>query len=431
MLVVLGLRAVGVHRTTDDALEWSPPEVEESALERQQPGTHDHESGLRYNYVQAERKVGGASGAHGLPAEFADLFGVGGGDAIEVQVAGTSAMKEIIEKLFSQSGQVPPSAAMGVRGQAPAPGASTGVGGGLRPPPVAPLPPVKPGASLADVLREIKKSLRERAPPPGGGVGLDDGGGGGDDEERDGWIDELSPTGLARLEVELARRIRRVRAARLRHVAVGQAGDVGTSAGATPDGVATGLAQAAAAPTPMMDNAGGDGSDGGNGGGMALASNVLASVLQGHGRRGGRPAGGVAPTASLVRAQGHVVGAAAHSDGESGGESEDDTLAGYASRLAAEAHGRIGRSATAARSDSDEQDEDSESVAIDAPMKEMLQKLFGGADGEVVEVKIVVGGEGDVVGGRGGGSATGAIDGLVEHFARVAAEAGTDDDDSS
>ena len=30
---------------------------------------------------------------------------------------------------------------------------------------------------------------------------------------------------------------------------------------------------------------------------------------------------------------------------------------------------------------------------------------------------------------RGGGSATGAIDGLVEHFARVAAEAGTDDDD--
>ena len=26
MLVVLGLRAVGVHRTTDDALEWSPPE---------------------------------------------------------------------------------------------------------------------------------------------------------------------------------------------------------------------------------------------------------------------------------------------------------------------------------------------------------------------------------------------------------------------
>ena len=138
MLVVLGLRAVGVHRTTDDALEWSPPEVEESALERQQPGTHDHESGLRYNYVQAERKVGGASGAHGLPAEFADLFGVGGGDAIEVQVAGTSAMKEIIEKLFSQSGQVPPSAAMGVRGQAPAPGASTGVGGGLRPPPVAP-----------------------------------------------------------------------------------------------------------------------------------------------------------------------------------------------------------------------------------------------------------------------------------------------------
>ena len=164
---------------------------------------------------------------------------------------------------------------------------------------------------------------------------------------------------------------------------------------------------------------------------MALASNVLASVLQGHGRRGGRPAGGVAPTASLVRAQGHVVGAAAHSDGESGGESEDDTLAGYASRLAAEAHGRIGRSATAARSDSDEQDEDSESVAIDAPMKEMLQKLFGGADGEVVEVKIVVGGEGDVVGGRGGGSATGAIDGLVEHFARVAAEAGTDDDESS
>ena len=121
----------------------------------------------------------------------------------------------------------------------------------------------------------------------------------------------------------------------------------------------------------------------------------------------------------------------AHSDGESGGESEDDTLAGYASRLAAEAHGRIGRSATAARSDSDEQDEDSESVAIDAPMKEMLQKLFGGADGEVVEVKIVVGGEGDVVGGRGGGSATGAIDGLVEHFARVAAAAGTDDDDSS
>ena len=112
MLVVLGLRAVGVHRTADDALEWSPPEVEESALERQQPGTHDHESGLRYNYVQAERKVGGASGAHGLPAEFADLFGVGGGDAIEVQVAGTSAMKEIIEKLFSQSGQVPPSAAM-------------------------------------------------------------------------------------------------------------------------------------------------------------------------------------------------------------------------------------------------------------------------------------------------------------------------------
>ena len=110
------------------------------------------------------------------------------------------------------------------------------------------------------------------------------------------------------------------------------------------------------------------------------------------------------------------------------GASEDDTLAGYASRLAAEAHGRIGRSATAARSDSDEQDEDSESVAIDAPMKEMLQKLFGGADGEVVEVKIVVGGEGDVVGGRGGGSATGAIDGLVEHFARVAAEE-TDDDD--
>ena len=55
----------------------------------------------------------------------------------------------------------------------------------------------------------------------------------------------------------------------------------------------------------------------------------------------------------------------------------------------------------------------------------------GGADGEVVEVKIVVGGEGDVVGGRGGGSATGAIDGLVEHFARVAAEAGTDDDESS
>ena len=51
-------------------------------------------------------------------------------------------------------------------------------------------------------------------------------------------------------------------------------------------------------------------------------------------------------------------------------------------------------------------------------------------DGEVVEVKIVVGGEGDVVGGRGGGSATGAIDGLVEHFARVAAEAGTDDDES-
>ena len=80
MLVVLGLRAVGVHRTTDDALEWSPPEGEESALERQQPGTHDHESGLRYNYVQAERKVGGASGAHGLPAEFADLFGVGGGE---------------------------------------------------------------------------------------------------------------------------------------------------------------------------------------------------------------------------------------------------------------------------------------------------------------------------------------------------------------
>ena len=117
------------------------------------------------------------------------------------------------------------------------------------------------------------------------------------------------------------------------------------------------------------------------------------------------------------------------SSGSGGGESEDDTLAGYASRLAAEAHGRIGRSATAARSDSDEQDEDSESVAIDAPMKEMLQKLFGGADGEVVEVKIVVGGEGDVVGGRGGGSATGAIDGLVEHFARVAAEAGTDDDD--
>ena len=116
--------------------------------------------------------------------------------------------------------------------------------------------------------------------------------------------------GWRRLEVELARRIRRVRAARLRHVAVGQAGDVGTSAGATPDGVATGLAQAAAAPTPMMDNAGGDGGDGGNGGGMALASNVLASVLQGHGRRGGRPAGGVAPTASLVRAQGHVVGAA-------------------------------------------------------------------------------------------------------------------------
>ena len=35
-------------------------------------------------------------------------------------------------------------------------------------------------------------------------MGLDDGGGGGDDEERDGWIDELSPTGLARLEVELA-----------------------------------------------------------------------------------------------------------------------------------------------------------------------------------------------------------------------------------
>ena len=55
MLVVLGLRAVGVHRTTDDALEWSPPEVEESALERQQPGLRAGQLGLQPNHLVARR----------------------------------------------------------------------------------------------------------------------------------------------------------------------------------------------------------------------------------------------------------------------------------------------------------------------------------------------------------------------------------------
>ena len=105
--------------------------------------------------------MGGASGAHGLPAEFVTCSASAAATPL-VQVV-NQAMKEIIE-LFSQSGQVPPSAAMGVRGQAPAPGASTG---GRRS--VASrrtTPAGQPGASPADVLREImKRSASARCRP--------------------------------------------------------------------------------------------------------------------------------------------------------------------------------------------------------------------------------------------------------------------------
>ena len=194
-----------------------------------------------------------------------------------------------------------------------------------------------------------------RTPPPACGVGLDDGAAAA--TTKNAMVGSMPlADGAGEARGELARRIRRVRAARLRHVAAagGRRGhERRRDTRRCRDG-------------PRPGRRGADADDGQrgrrrrrrrHGGGMALASNVLASVLQGHGRRGGRPAGGVAPPASSVRAQGHVVGRGGSQ--RSPAREQDDTLAGYAARLAPEAHGRIGRSATAARADSDEQDEDS------------------------------------------------------------------------
>jgi len=383
----------------DDA-EYEAPMVEESSLERHETRTHDVASGVQYNFVErAAQETNAGKGSTDGQSLFEMLAGGAEVEVINLEDGSApSRLQDMLKQMLSLSSS---SAAK----PKPAP---------------QKLPSVPPDTPLSDVLQTIRHSMHSREATSIGASAASEEDEDEEDEEEedddddhhhqgqdqdgeadavgsgDAYIDHLDAHGLKLLEAELLRKLRRVRQAKQRQ-SYSERMTAGAS-GKQPSESSKGsrlfdVAEAAATTGEAV----------GLGVGKTL-SEALADAL------------GVKPSAVITLGGDGAAASARKTATAAANADEEEGVESYATRLANEAQQREGGAADGGDGDDDDEGSDGTPTTLHA----MLQQMIGGGDGQPIKFEVILGGDGQVGGGRGG---------LTSLFEQLTSQLGSSDQD--